>query len=583
MNKEWSLDALYKGFDDEKFTSDMQKLDSDIAEYDKFVDNCPKTKESLVKLVNINLDIAKLSTTLMSYADLRQSVNTSDGEATAAIGKISSMLAAASGANAKFVNLVASFEDLDGVINSDALLKEHEFYLHNIKEKSKHTLSPDVESALSLYEISGSRAWSDLQGYLTSTLSVDYDGKKTNLSDIRNKAYDKDADVRRRAYDAEIAAYEKIKDSVAFSLNSLKLEVINRCKLRGYKSPLDETLENSNMKRETLDALMTAIGEYLPKFWEYLRAKAKLLGYDGALPWYDMFAPIEGNDREFTTEECRDYLVSLFAKFDKEESEMIREAFDNEWIDFFPHDGKVGGAFCADLHPIRQCRILTNYDGALGDVVTLAHELGHAFHARCLTKNSILNTDMSMQVAETASTFNEVVAMNEIIKSETDKTAKRALIESQLMDAAQIICDICSRYYFETEVFERRADEFLLSDELCKIMTNAQKRAYGNGLDEKTLHPYMWVCKSHYYIGGLSFYNFPYAFGGLFARGLYAKYLEDGEKFVPLYKELLRATGVTSVEGAAKVAGIDVSDVNFWRSSLKILSDEIDEFVKLCD
>ncbi len=186
-----------------------------------------------------------------------------------------------------------------------------------------------------------------------------------------------------------------------------------------------------------------------------------------------------------------------------------------------------------------------------------------------------------MPVAETASTFNEVVAMNAAIKAEKNPIAKRALIENQLMDATQIICDIYSRYKFETAVFENRENEFMFADRLCEIMLETQKKAYGDGLDKTCLHPYMWACKSHYY-GGLSFYNFPYAFGGLFARGLYAKYLKEGPSFVPLYKKLLKATGTTSVEGAAAVAGIDLTDKQFWRDSLQILADEIDEFVELC-
>lgn len=262
---------------------------------------------------------------------------------------------------------------------------------------------------------------------------------------------------------------------------------------------------------------------------------------------------------------------------------MIARAFDEEWIDFYPHEGKVGGAFCSPVHSLGESRVLTNFDGTLSDVVTLAHELGHAFHNHCLRENSPLNINVSMPVAETASTFNEVVAMNAAIADEKDRTARRALIESQLSDATQIICDIYSRYLFETSVFECRDEGFLFADRLCELMLEAQKKAYGDGLDPDCLHPYMWACKSHYYIGGLSFYNFPYAFGGLFARGLYAKYLRDGESFVPLYKKLLRATGTATVEDAALVAGIDLTDREFWRASLRILADEIDEFIALCD
>ena len=583
MNKEWSLEKLYKGYDDPKFAADEAELDKLIEDLTALCEDLSgEPADVLKKAVSISQKLESKAHTLYSFAGLSQAVNTSDAKAAAVQGRLSRKLSAVAAPQTALVQYVAGIEDLQKVIDSDELLKEHEFYLSNIKENAKYTLSPEVEHALSLYTISGSSAWGDLQSYLTSTVPVEYEGGTTNLSDIRNKAYDPDPAVRKSAYEAEIKAYDRIKDSVAFSLNSIKMEVISHCQLRGYESPLDETLKQAHMKKETLDALLGAIGEYLPKFWEYMKAKAKLLGHENGLPFYDMFAPLEGNEKEYTVEDAKDYLVELFSTFDQEETDMIARAFDEAWIDFYPHEGKVGGAFCAEIPALKESRILTNFGGTLGDVVTLAHELGHAFHNHCLRDNSILNLDVSMPVAETGSTFNEVVAMNAAIRAETDPIAKRALIESQLMDANQIICDIYSRYLFETAVFEKREHEFLFADQLCELMLEAQKKAYGDGLDHSCLHPYMWVCKSHYYSGNLSFYNFPYAFGGLFARGLYAKYLKDGPSFVPLYKKLLKATGTTTVEGAAAVAGIDLTDKDFWRASLQILADEIDEFIELC-
>lgn len=584
MNKEWSLEVLYKGYDDPKFESDEKEVDKLIEEFSECAKNLDgDPKEVLKKAIGITLKLNEKASDLFSFASLSQSTNTSDTKAASILGRLSAKMSATAVPNTTLTKYVSGLDNLQEIIDSDPLLKEHEFYLKDIKERDKYTLSPEVEKAISLYEISGSSAWSDLQSYLTSTVPVEYNGKTTNLSDIRNLAYDADPAVRKSAYEAELKAYDRIKDSIAFSLNSIKMEVIRHCQLRGYESPLDETLKNAHMKKETLDALLGAMKEYLPKFWEYMKAKAKLLGYENGLPFYEMFAPLKGNDKEYTTEDAKDYLVNLFSTFDSEETEMIARAFDDAWIDFYPHDGKVGGAFCADLTKNGESRILTNFGGSLGDVVTLAHELGHAFHNYCLRDNSLLNKDVSMPVAETASTFNEVVAMNAAISAEKDPIAKRALIENQLQDATQIICDIYSRYLFETAVFENRENEFMFADRLCELMTEAQKEAYGDGLDHNYLHPYMWCCKGHYYSGRLSFYNFPYAFGGLFARGLYAKYLKDGEEFVPLYKKLLKATGTTTVEGAAEVAGIDLTDINFWRSSLQILADEIDEFISLCD
>lgn len=341
-------------------------------------------------------------------------------------------------------------------------------------------------------------------------------------------------------------------------------------------------MAQSHMSRETLEAMLAAMRRYLPKFHEYLRAKARRMGYENGLPWYELFAPMGEDDRQFTTEEAKEYLLSHFGPFAPDLADMVEEAFDNAWIDFYPRKGKSGGAFCAGVPAMKRSWILTNFDGALGDVVTLAHELGHAFHNRNMEGNRPLNTEYSMPVAETASTFNEMVIMNAAI-AEAKGEARMALLENQLQDTTQIICDIYSRYLFETAVFEERENSFLFPPRLQELMLKAQKEAYGDGLDENFLHPYMWVCKGHYYSSGLSFYNFPYAFGGLFARGLYARYREEGEAFLPKYRALLKATATSDVEEVAGIAGIDLTRPEFWDESLRTIAEDIDAFIAMAE
>ena len=363
-------------------------------------------------------------------------------------------------------------------------------------------------------------------------------------------------------------------------MNNIKTQVNTLSELRGYESPLAQTLELSQMKKKTLDAMLEAMVEYMPIFHKYLKHKAKLLGHKNGLPWYDLFAPIGESSSKFTVEEAKEYLIKHFRGFSDDLADLIEQAFEEEWIDFFPRKGKVGGAFCSNLPFVKQSRILTNFSGTLSDVLTLAHELGHAYHGMNIQEHLPLNTDYSMPVAETASTFNEALIMEAVIK-EASGLEKMALIESQLQDITQIICDIYSRYLFETEVFEKSKQGFLFADELNEIMIKAQKTAYGDGLDHNCLHPYMWVVKPHYYSEELSFYNFPYAFGGLFARGLYEKYKKEGEEFVPKYKALLNATTVSTVEECAMEADINLEEPGFWRTSLKAYENLVDEFIKL--
>ena len=518
---------------------------------------------------------------LAYYINLRQTVNTTDAQTVAYNAQLNQMLSAATKPMTLMNKFIAGIDQLDEIIGEDELLSTYSFMLHEIKENSKHLLSEEVEEVLSKMDLSGGQAWGNLQEFMTSTLEVDYQGEKVNLSTIRNLAYDESAKVRKAAYEAELKGYEQIKEPVAFALNNIKKQVNMVAELRGYDSVLAMTLQESRMQHSTLDAMFKAMEKHMPKFRAYMRRKAELLGHENGLPWYDLFAPLGESDRKFTVEEARDYLVDHFRGFADDLADMVAEAFDQAWIDFYPRKAKVGGAFCENLPEFKQSRVLTNFDGALGDVVTLAHELGHAYHGYHIQTHRPLNVSYSMPVAETASTFNENLIMNSVIAETEDKKEKMALIEKQLQDLNQIICDIYSRYLFESAVFEKAKDQFMFADSLCEMMVEAQKKAYGDGLDESTLNPYMWICKSHYYSSGLSFYNFPYAFGGLFARGLYAKYQKEGAAFVPKYRELLHATTVSSVEDVAAICGIDLTKEDFWEEAMISCEELIDQFLEL--
>ena len=583
MNEVWNLDPIYRGFDDPAFERDMNELKDAVAEFASWTQGLESIdpSEGLKTGIAHQEKLVDLGSRLVEYAILRQSADTADTEAGSRLGQAMAVLSSVAGPQAAFQDWASRLPDLTELVASDELLGEYAFLFENLKESSRYLLPGKGEEIAAKLGLSGGSAWSEMQQYLTSTVPVEYRGETTNLSAIRNLAYDADPAVRKAAYEAELRCYERIKDPVAYALNSIKLETLNDCALRGYESPLERTLKESHLSRATLDAMLGAMDEYLPKFWQYLKAKGKALGHENGLPWYDLFAPMGTVAGKYTAEDARDYLVKLFSGFDRELADMVARAFDEAWIDFYPRSGKAGGAFCVAVECLGESRVLANFDGLFGDIVTLAHELGHAFHNQCVRDHRPLNREYSMPVAETASTFNECVVMAAAIKNAKDDGERLALIESQLQDLTQVICDIYSRYRFESMVFERRGDEFMNAETLCGMMTEAQRLSYGDGLDQSVLHPYMWVCKSHYY--GPIFYNFPYAFGALFARGLYACYERDGAAFVPRYRELLRTTTVASAEDTAKVAGIDLTDKEFWRAALQMIADQIDLFCQIVD
>ena len=583
MNYTWDLDVLYKGTDSKEFLDDISLLDSVIEEVNTFSatltrDNEAETIQNILKL---QIKLVDIEYNLYNYLSLNMSTDTTNSTYASLMGQIQNKSAKVAKAFSIFEHYIADTEDLETIIESDEFLKEHAYILRKTKEDASHMLSNDVEEVISKLSTDSVSAWSNLQEFLTSTVEVNYRNEIINLPAVRNIAYSEDKDERKDAYEAELKAYEAIKESIAFSLNSIKGHVNTICELRGFASPLDQALNANHLSRKTLDAMFEAIEEYLPKFHAYLRRKGELLGYENGLPWYDLFAPMgKSATSKYTIEESKEYLLKQFSTFSKDMCDMISDAYDNRWIDFLPRKGKVGGAFCGGVHSLKQSRILTNFDGSLSDVVTLAHELGHAYHNLHSFDHSVINDNTPMQLAETASTFNEAVVMSNAIKNATDKDEKLKLVESTISDFTQVICDIYSRYLFETEVFEKRNTSFMYGNDLKEIMLNAQKKAYGNGLDHNFLHPYMWVCKGHYY-STYSFYNYPYAFGALFARGLYAKYEKEGQAFVEGYQKLLNSTSQMDTEDVAMMAGIDITTKDFWCSSLESMATLIDEFLEL--
>ena len=582
MNTEWSLEVYYKGYEDPAFAEDFELLQKNAQALETALGQAREQDDvqGLVTVLEAKEAYAKVLFKLNEYLGLRNSVDTTDGKTLDYIGRLDKINASTAKAQSAMDKYIAGVADLEACIAAHPLLTEYAFLLRNTKKNAVHLFSDEMEAMISRMNLSGGNAWGRLFDYLTSTLKVDYDGEQITVPAVRNLANDPDGAVRKKAYEAELASYAKIEGSIAYALNNIKSQVRMLAQERGYDSALTMTLDQSNMKRETLDAMFGAMQEYLPVFHKYMRAKAEYLGYHNGLPWFEMLAPLGRNDKKYTLEEAKQCLLDSFGQFSKDMADMMERAFDEEWIDFYPREGKVGGAFCCEVSHAGQSRILANFNGSFDAVDTLAHELGHAYHGTQTCSHRILNRDYPMQVAETASTFNETHITCLAIAKATGEE-KLALLDNILMNTTQVICDIYSRFLFEDSVFNACEDRFLMPEDLKAMMLDAQKKAYGDGLDPEYMHPYMWACKGHYYSEALSYYNFPYAFGAMLAMGLYSMYLKEGEAFLPKYNKFLHATTVMSVEDTAAVVGIDLTSKDFWRESLKSFADMIDEFVEL--
>ena len=580
----WDLGKLYAGFDAPEFRRDTDAFGAQADAVLEAVRSMTVDAKSLEGIIADLQTLTALAVKTVSYAQLTLAADANCAPAMTALTRLKPLMNRLSEIRSALSAKLAAADDLEKLTETSALLKEHAFFLDTLRREAAHVIDPALEPVVLRLQLTGGRAWEQLRDQLDGNHTVTYtlNGETASLplSAVRGMAYSPDADVRRAAYEAELAAYPRMAIPMAACLNGIKGEALTLMELRHYDTVLDMALDTARMDRATLDALLTAMWESLPMFRRYFRLKARLLGYEGGLRFCDLFAPVGRMAAAYTPEDAREILTRELGAFSPRMAGMIGRAFDEHWIDMYPREGKTGGAFCEGVHPLGISYVLTNFEGSYASVSTLAHGLGHAYQNECMRDVSILMSDYPMPLAETASIFNETLLAQRMLEG-ADRDARVALLEQQGGDAAQVIVDILSRFLFESEVIERRKDSVLTPQALCDIMLDAQRQTYGDGLDPECMHPYMWACKSHYYSTGVHFYNFPYAFGQLFAVGVYALYEQKGAAFLPDYEKLLRDAGSGDVREVAASVGIDVADVHFWRESLRFFEEKLNELEAL--
>jgi pepF/M3 family oligoendopeptidase len=593
----WDLTNVYPSLESKEFNAAVADYKKQIAALEKFYKNKlskagEKSKaKDLAPLVGEAIDrinkIQTLSSTIFPYI---YSFVTTDSRNKPAMKILSEM----EQASLPMSQLQTQFTAWLGKISSKLVdvsklnksAKEHAFMLKEAAEQSKYLMSEAEENLASELSLSGGNAFGKLQGTVTSQLSVDFelDGKveKMPMPALINLRGHADESVRRRGYEAENIAWEGVKEVLAACLNGVKGEANTLNRKRGRKDAIHSSIDAARMDRKSLNAMLEAMEGSFPMFRRYFKSKAKKIGKE-QLAWWDIFAPMGKTDKVYTYEEACNFILENFGKFSPELAAFAKRAFDNNWVDAEQRDGKRGGAFCTEVQGVKESRILCNFDGSFDQVSTLAHELGHAFHNECAyqAEKTVLQQLTPMTLAETASTMCETIVTEAVLATTKDPQEELAVLEAQIQGAAQVVVDIYSRYLFEKEVFERREKSELSADDFNDIMERAQKATYGDGLDEKYLQKFMWTWKPHYYSSGLSFYNYPYAFGLLFATGLYAIYQQRGDAFVQDYKNLLASTGEETAAKLAKRFGIDITKRKFWDDSLAIIGKRIDRYCEL--
>jgi pepF/M3 family oligoendopeptidase len=577
------LNTVYSSPDSEEFKKDLEYLDLHIQRLSELLKAPLEAEEAeILAILWVYMGAQDIAENLHAYGEAIYTVDTRNA---AILGTISAVEQAALPLGRLTVllrtRLAEQAERVRHLALNSELLAEHRFFLLDSLEKALHQMSPDLEDLAHDLERSGSSAWSRLQEALSSTLEAPWDGGEgRTVTALRDLALDPDRNVRERAFRAELGLWKGAETALAAALNGVKGTALSLDKRRLWKDQIEKSAFQSRLGEAVLASLIEALESSLPLFQRYLKTKARLLGLD-RLAFYDLFAPlsVSGSSHVWSWEDAAEYVAQRFDSFDPDMGAFARSAFERGWIDAEVRPGKIGGAYCTDFPLARESRILCNFNGSFDAVSTLAHELGHAWHHEQVKDLPRTRSQYPATLAETASIFAETLVFEDALRL-SPEAERLALIEGNLKDSCQVIVDILSRFYFEKALFERREKGDVPPEELCALMLDAQKRSYGSALDPEALHPYMWAVKSHYYNADFGFYNYPYAFGLLFALALYRRAQEEGPAFARTYRELLAATGECTVPELAKRAGFDLTDPAFWQTSLGIIAQRADEFAR---
>jgi pepF/M3 family oligoendopeptidase len=589
----WDMTPIYPGLDSQEFSDGFSKVVEDIKNLTKLFDDNhimklstkPEVDQDMIQAFETVIaqynTVLEATETLAVYIMCFVTTNSHDTVAQAKLSELQQSMLILSQLDTRLTAWIGSL-DVEALIERSPTAREHAFMLRKAKIGAEHLMTPDEEDLASELNLSAGTAWEKLHGDVTSQLlvSLELSDEKQELpmSMVRNLAFDRDRKVRRSAYEAELEGWKRVALPLAAAINSIKGEVNVLARRRGWPSPLEASLLDNNIDRTTFDAMLTAAYESFPDFRRYLHAKARVLGLS-RLAWYDIFAPVSNDEKIWEYQHASTFIIEQFGSFSQRLSNFAARAFSENWIDAEPREGKVDGAYCTPLRK-DESRVFANYKASFDGVSTLAHELGHGYHNLNLAQRTMLQRSTPMTLAETASIFCETIIRHAAMRN-AGRQEQIAILEASLQGACQVVVDITSRFLFEQRFFEQRMQRELSIDELNNLMLEAQRETYGDGLDEKVLHQYMWAMKPHYYSSRLSFYNYPYMFGLLFGLGLYARYQEDAEKFKSGYDELLSSTGLADAASLAQQFGINIRSVDFWRASLDIVRRDIDLFDEL--
>ncbi|MGB6178688.1 M3 family oligoendopeptidase [Carnobacterium sp.] len=593
----WELDSIFSGESD---SYDLQKklnlIEDQLAFFTDQVNtwNFEKDKPSFKDFSLILSNQEKISfglTQVHTFVEAVQSADVTDKKSSALFGKIFTLSSLFDTIKTVFTKKLVAISDKNwSKLLSKDEFKPIEFVLEETRTQGKELLSESEEELINNLSIDGFQAWSDHYDTLVSTIEISFEEsngtiRKLSAGQTYNKMNsDPDKEIRKQLFDKWEATWAEKAPLFADTLNHLAGFRLADYKAHGVSDFLKRPLEYNRMNRETLDTMWQAVSEHKQPFIDFLNRKAKLMGKD-RLDWQDVEAPVlVGNTKPqlYPFNKGAAFIIDNFKKVSPKMASFSQSAFENNWIEAEDRSGKRPGGYCAELPESQESRIFMTYADSPGEVSTLAHELGHAFHSYVMKDLPALNQQYAMNVAETASTFAEMVVADATVNDAKTKEEKINLLDTKIQNSLAMFLNIHARFIFESNFYAERQNGIVTDERLSELMEAAQKEAYKDSLN--SYHPHFWASKLHFFIADVPFYNFPYTFGYLFSLGIYAQYLENSNGFEDRYIDLLKDTASMTTEDLAKKhLHVDLGKKDFWVAGIKIIEKDIQSFLELTE
>lgn len=586
----WDLDVFFKGgSESEEFQQYLKETKGILSEFQQMVDQWEvptnsKDYEEFLKIIQKFQLVSQKIRQAGAFVSCLQAQNMADKKANELRGQVMEL-------SAGLQHSLTQLDDKLTKINEDVwneLLKadglsEIQFVLNERRIRANEKLSKEEESLITSLSIDGYHGWGQFYDTIVSHIKIpvteDGETKELSAGQAFNKFSSENRELRKEVFKNWEEAWSKQGEYLAATLNHLAGFRLNVYKHRGWDDVLKEPLDYNRMTKETLNTMWQVITDYKDAFVKYLNRKAELLGLE-KLSWYDLDAPVGKSNGKISYQEGAELIIEQFSKFGEKLASFTKKAFEDRWIEAEDRPGKRPGGFCTSFPESKQSRIFMTYSGTPSNVSTLAHELGHAFHSFALRDVHPLNKNYAMNVAETASTFAEMIVADAAVRNASTKEEKIALLEDKIQRSVAFFMNIHARFLFETRFYEERKKGIVSFERLNALMEEAQKEAYCNALAE--YHPLFWASKLHFYITGVPFYNFPYTFGYLFSLGIYARALEEGKGYEEQYISLLKDTGSMTVEDLAKKhLNVELQKRDFWENAVKLCVADVEEFLQL--